>query len=325
MDWLYFVAIALLVVIFCVAVTIWSSDCDLVLLWYLKYGKSPESLAGKVVWITGASSGIGEALAYELARAGCKLVLSARREERLQETKAKCLAEGQTRKEDILVLPLDLLDLPSHQTAVETVIKYFKQIDVLVNNAGRSQRSLIAKTPVEVDKQLFDVDFFAPVSLTKTVLPYMTAQKHGHFLVTSSVAGKLAAPGSGTYSAAKHAINGFFDCLRIEGHLSNISVTIACPGPVYSEALLHAFTDSADKKLGVAMDKSGKRMSAERCAKLMAVATANRLYEVWISPNPELFYCYLFQYLPSIAKRVAVKLGQARARKVLEMKENLRE
>lgn len=305
-------------------VVILSSDCDLTLLWCMKFGKSPDYLVGKVVWITGASSGIGESLALELARAGCKLVLSARREDRLNDTKARCLVQGKTRSEDILVLPLDLLDLSSHQTAMDTVIKYFKHIDILVNNAGRSQRSLIDQTPIEVDKGLFDIDVFAPISLTKTVLPHMVSRKQGHFFVTSSVAGKLAAPGSGSYTAAKHAINGFFDCLRIESNPSNISVTIACPGPVYSEALLHAFTDTPDKKLGVSMDKSGKRMTAERCAHLMAVAMANQLFEVWISPNPELLFCYLFQYLPSIAKRIAVTAGQKRAQRVKEMKDNLR-
>lgn len=110
---------------------------------------------------------------------------------------------------------------------------------------------------------------------------------------------------------------GFFDTLRIEYAPHNISVTMACPGPVFSDALLHAFTAEPDKKLGIAMDtKKWKRMTAARCAELMSVAMVNRLDEVWLSPNPELFYCYMFQYTPYFAKKLAVRLGQSRANKV---------
>lgn len=293
-------------------------DCDLTLLWNTKFGNQPSCLAGRVVWITGCSSGIGEALAYQFASARCRLVLSARREELLNKVKQKCL-ENSGRKlaaDEILVLPLDLLDFSSHVSAAETVIKYFKKVDILVNNAGRSQRSLIVDTPIEVDRQVFEIDLLAPLSLTKAVLPHMIKQGQGHIVCTSSVAGKLGAPGSGSYSAAKHGIQGFFDTLRIECAPQNISVTMACPGPVFSDALVHAFTEVPDQKLDVVMDKSWNRMTAARCAYLMVVATANKLHEAWITPNPELLYVYLFQYMPYWARIIASKLGQGRANKV---------
>ncbi|XP_045184855.2 dehydrogenase/reductase SDR family member 7-like [Mercenaria mercenaria] len=291
-------------------------DCDLTLLWNLKYGKQPNCLAGKVVWITGCSSGIGEGLAYEFASAGCRLVLSARRENLLKEVKQKCIEISTLTADDILVQPLDLLDFSSHPSVAETVIKYFKKVDILVNNAGRSQRGLIVETALEVDRQVFELDLLAPISVTKAILPYMIKQRQGHIMCTSSVAGKLGAPGSGTYSAAKHGIQGFFDTLRIECAPDNIGVTMACPGPVFSDALVHAFTSEPDKKLNVEMQKSWNRMTARRCAYLMVVAAANKLHEAWLTPNPELFYCYLFQYTPYIAKKIAVKLGQGRANKV---------
>lgn len=293
-------------------------DCDLTLLWNVFFGKQPNSLARKVVWITGCSSGIGEALAYQFASAGCRLILSARRENLLIQVKQKCLeiSKGSLTTDDILVQPLDLLDISSHTSVAETVIKYFKKVDILINNAGRSQRGLIVETALEVDRQVFEIDLLAPISVTKAILPFMIKEGQGHIVCTSSVAGKLGAPGSGSYSAAKHGIQGFFDTLRIECAPQNVSVTMACPGPVFSDALIHAFTGEPDKTLNVPMKKSWNRMTAKRCAYLMAVATANKLHEVWVTPNPELLYCYLFQYMPYIAKKIAVRLGQDRANKV---------
>ncbi|KAH3852169.1 dehydrogenase/reductase SDR family member 7-like [Dreissena polymorpha] len=295
------IMLALIVVgIIAAVVFLWKLDSDLTLAWSLRFGKSAESLSGKVVWVTGSSSGIGEALAHEFAKAGCKLVLSARREELLKSVKQKCLelSRGKLQDSDILVLRLDLLQYETHAEATEQVMKYFKRIDILVNNAGRSQRSLIVDTPLEVDRQVIDLDLLAPISVTKAVLPHMIKQGQGHITCTSSVAGKLGAPGSGIYSSAKHGLQGFFDTLRIELATWNIGVTMACPGPVYSEALLHAFTDKPGKTLGITMGEDWGRMTAARCAQLMVVATANELHEAWISPNPELFYCYLFQYMP---------------------------
>ncbi|KAL4237297.1 hypothetical protein ACF0H5_002015 [Mactra antiquata] len=300
-------------------------DCDLFLLWNTRFGKQPDSLKGKVVWITGCSSGIGEGLAHEFASAGCRLILSARRENLLNQVKQKCieLSEGKLSQDDILVLPMDLLDFKSHKSHAETVMKYFKKIDILVNNAGRSQRSLIIDTSIDVDRQVMELDLLAPISVTKAILPHMIGQGHGHIVCTSSVAGKIAAPGSGSYTAAKHGIQGFFDTLRIELAPKNISVTMACPGPVFSDALIHAFTGEPEQKLNVPMEKSWGRMTARRCGYLMVVATVNKLHEVWITPCPELFYCYLFQYLPVLAKLLAVHLGQNRANKVKTGQHNL--
>jgi dehydrogenase/reductase SDR family protein 7 len=126
-------------------------------------------MKGKVVWITGASSGIGEALAYAFARSGAKLVLSARRASELIRVKENC----KMNVDDVLVLPLDIEHTETFAPALQTVLNRFGTIDVLVNNAGISQRSLVKETPLAVDKRLMDVNYLGTVALTKTVLPTM--------------------------------------------------------------------------------------------------------------------------------------------------------
>nr|XP_022335139.1 dehydrogenase/reductase SDR family member 7-like [Crassostrea virginica]XP_022335140.1 dehydrogenase/reductase SDR family member 7-like [Crassostrea virginica] len=298
------------------AVMLFLSDCDLQLKWAEKFGHSTGSLKDQVVWITGASSGIGESLAYKLAAIGCRLVLTARREDRLLQIKQNIIDHGYLTEENILLVPIDLLQFSSHSDAVQTVLQHFDKIDILVNNAGRSQRSLIERCPLEVDKQVIDINTLSPISLTKAVLPHFIKRRAGHIVFTSSIAGKIGSPGLGSYACSKHALQGWLDTLRIEMYTYNTCVTSVCPGPVFSEALVHAFTDKVDKTLGVTMDPKERRMTAERCATLMSVAMANRLDEVWVSPHPELFYLYLFQYFPSIAKRIAKVFGQERVTKV---------
>ncbi|XP_060082989.1 dehydrogenase/reductase SDR family member 7-like [Ylistrum balloti] len=331
MDWLYFLIVCIILFLVLQIITILRADCDLALTWIEKLGKSPDCLRDQVVWVTGASSGIGEALAVKLASVGCRLVLSARREDKLQTLKQKLIDLGYGTPENYLVLPLDLLaydshkKLPcdSHKGLVETVLKYFKKIDCLVNNAGRSQRAVISKTRFEVDQQMLAVNTLGPISLTKAVLPVFIQQNFGQVVVTSSVAGKFGAPGLGSYCASKHALHGWFDSLRVESVMYNINVTMACPGPVFSEALIHAFTEDPDKKLGVTMKPEEKRMSAARCAHLMAVAMANNIDEVWITGNPELSFLYMNQYLPGIFHRLAKRFAQKRLKKIMEGSNNL--
>ncbi|XP_050406980.2 dehydrogenase/reductase SDR family member 7 isoform X2 [Patella vulgata] len=295
------------------------ADCDLSLQYAQYMGTSTyTALAHKVVWITGASSGIGEYLAYELAQAGCKLVLSARREDELNRVKKQCLTSGPIKEEDILVLPLDLLKFDSHKDAVDKVLQNFNKIDVLVNNAGRSQRAAWIETDIEVDRQMFELNVLGTLSLTKAVLPKMVEQKSGHIVVISSAAGKLGAPNSGSYTGSKHALHGYFESLRIESALDNIEITMVCPGPVFSNILATAFTEENGKMLQGQMQQGEKRMSTSRCAALTATAIANKLDEVWISPQPVLIFMYLFQYMPTIARRIGVKMGVKGIKKLRE-------
>jgi NADP-dependent 3-hydroxy acid dehydrogenase YdfG len=183
----------------------------------------------KVVWVTGASSGFGLELAKAFAREGATLVLSARREKNLREL------ERQLGQKPVLVVPLDITDEASVITAVEKVLKKYERIDVLCNNAGLSQRSLAQETELKVYRQLMDTNFFGAVALTQALLPTFLKQRAGHIVVTSSVVGKFGAPLRSGYAAAKHALHGYFDSLRLELAAYHIKVTLVVLGSVNTE------------------------------------------------------------------------------------------
>ena len=190
-----------------------------------------------VIWITGASSGIGEELAKQYAQRGNRLILSARREKELERVKALC-----PQPENIAILPLDLTDFDVLPQKVEQALRCFDRIDLLINNGGVSQRSLIAETDFKVYKQLMDINYLGTVALSKALLPYFVAQKKGHFAVITSVMGKYASPFRSGYAGAKHALHGFFDALRMEHHNDNIKVSLLCPGFVQTNVTINALT-----------------------------------------------------------------------------------
>ena len=190
-----------------------------------------------VIWITGASSGIGEELAKQYAQRGNRLILSARREKELERVKALC-----PQPENIAILPLDLTDFDVLPKKVEQALKCFDRIDLLINNGGVSQRSLIAETDFKVYKQLMDINYLGTVALSKALLPYFVEQKKGHYAVITSVMGKYASPFRSGYAGAKHALHGFFDALRMEHHHDNIKVSLLCPGFVQTNVTINALT-----------------------------------------------------------------------------------
>lgn len=318
LDYLFYFFLGVVAIYSVLFVLILIGDCDLYLQFAEKFGKKPNVLKDKVVWITGASSGIGECLAYELAKAGCKLCLSARREKELARVKKECLLHGKVKDEDILVLPLDVLKFETHSQATQHVLKHFSKIDVLVNNAGRSQRALFEETSIETDREVLELNVLGVLSLTKQVLPHMLERKEGHIVVMSSIAGKLSAPNSASYTGSKHAIQGWFSTLAVETFDQNIAVTLLCPGPVFSNLLDTAFTGKPGEELKEKMSSSDKRMSTARCAELCSIAIANRLSEAWIALNPVLLFTYGFQYFPNLSRVIAKRMG-------LKMLKNIRE
>lgn len=164
------------------------------------------SLKGKVVWITGASSGIGKQLAIVLAKNNVKLCISARSGDRLEEVKAECLKQSKRlNANDILVLKMDMLDIEAHQRHFDAVVKHFGEIDILVNNAGRSQRASFEDIDLKVDRDVFELDVFSIVNLTRIYVRHCKGQ--GHVAVTSSSVGMISVPNSASYTAAKHAIH----------------------------------------------------------------------------------------------------------------------
>jgi len=180
----------------------------------------------KVVWITGASSGIGEALAYTFAKHKVKLILSARREAELARVKAACNLPDS----DVMLLPLDVSDHSLSEAAGRKAVERFGKIDILVNNAGVSHWSKIKDLSMEVIKIIMNVNFLGAVSLTKAVLPDMLKRKSGNIVVISSILGKMVTPKQAAYNASKHALMGFFDTLRAEVMGDGIKVLLVCPG-----------------------------------------------------------------------------------------------
>lgn len=256
---------------------------------------------GKVVWITGASSGIGEALALEFARQGASVVLSARRPDALESVRRQCV------NPDVhLVLPMDMQRIDEFRGHVETVLQKFGRIDVLVNNAGISQRSLAKDTRLEVDRRIMEVDYFAPVALAKAVLPHMLLRGSGQIVAVSSVVGLVATPYRSAYAAAKHAIVGFHDALRAEVFDAGVQVSVIFPGFVRTNVSVAAL--KGDGSLHGQIDEkiAGAMQPAEFAGK--AVAALARGEERIIIAGREKIAVWLGRLSPGLLARVIRKI-----------------
>ncbi|MDY0199039.1 MAG: SDR family oxidoreductase [Tenuifilaceae bacterium] len=257
----------------------------------------------KLCWVTGASSGIGEAIAMELARCGAKLIISSSNKDKLQRVQQNCLKHTSQCE----AIPFDL----SNPTEVESVAKQtvakFGPIFLLVNNGGISQRALAHETSVEIDRKIMEIDYFSYVILTKTVLPGMIEANQGFIAATSSISGKFGFPLRSAYAAAKHAIQGFFETLRIELKPYNISITIAYPGRVNTNISLNAILKDG-RAHGKMDDGQAGGMSAERCAKIYLKAIAKGKPEVLIG-GKELLMVHVKRLFPSIFFKVINKIN----------------
>jgi dehydrogenase/reductase SDR family protein 7B len=221
----------------------------------------------KVVWITGASSGIGEALAYAFAPLGAKMVLSARNADRLEEVRLQC----GTASENILVLPLDITDREAIRKAVDQVIHYFGRIDYMVHNAGIAARDRVEKTDMAVFRRVMETNFFGTVELTKALFPVMRDQGSGHLVVILSLSAIFGAPLLSAYASSKHALVGFFESLRAESGNEHIHIHLIVPGFINTPILMHAI-DGDGKVKGENLSINEKGMSPEECASLMIKA-----------------------------------------------------
>lgn len=259
-------------------------------------------LQGKTVWITGASSGIGEALAYEFAKYQTKLILSARRKEELERVAENCRKSGS--EAHIYLLDLSIQDQITD--VARDVLNTFGHVDFLVNNGGISQRSFVIETPVAVDRQIMEIDFFSGVILTKSLLPAMEKQNFGHIIVISSVTGLFGFPMRSAYAAAKHAIIGFYETLRIELLPHNINVTIACPGRIRTNISYHALTKSGEPH-GVMDHGINEGQSAEQCARKIMKAVKKKKIIVYIA-GKELFLIYFKRYIPWLFYKLVTKV-----------------
>lgn len=257
-------------------------------------------IKGKIAWITGASSGIGEALAIALSEKGAKIIISARRVEQLAAVKAKC-----AHPENVLILPLDLAEISTFESKTNTVLGHFGRIDLLFNNGGISQRSMALETPLKVDRQLMEINYFGTIALTKVVAPYMVQQKSGHFVVTSSLVGKFGSPWRTSYAAAKHALHGFFDSLRTELYDHHIKVTMVCPGFIKTDVSVNAL--GADGKPTGEMDNAqANGMPVDICAKKIILAVEKNKLETVIG-GKERFGVLVKRLFPNLFAKIILK------------------
>jgi dehydrogenase/reductase SDR family member 7B len=254
----------------------------------------------KTIWVTGASSGIGRALAVNISRRGARLILSARSAERLEDCRQAC-----TNPDRHLVLPLDLANAASLEEASRQALEQCGAIDILINNGGISQRSLVLETRLEVDRRIMEVNFFGAVTLTKLVLPSMLSRRSGHIVVVSSVLGKFGSPYRSAYVASKHALHGFFDSLRAELWEQGIRVTMICPGFVRTNISVNAL--KGDGSTFGSMDAAqASGMDPDVCAEKIVRAIEGEPNEVYMGGKEKLGV-YLKRFAPNLFARIIRK------------------
>lgn len=246
---------------------------------------------GKVAWVTGASSGIGRAICEGLANEGAIVVLSSRNVSELEQLRSTL-----KNSENHLVVPLDLENADAFEALADDVMAAYGHIDFLFNNGGLSQRSEAGETPLSVDRRLMEINYFGNIALTKAVLPYFRQQGSGHFVITSSIAGKFGFYLRSAYSASKHALHGFYESLALEEAKNNVFVTISCPGKINTPISTNALTASGEKH-GVMDHNQATGMSAEECVTILLKAVRKKKKEVLIG-NKETLAVTLKRFLP---------------------------
>lgn len=254
--------------------------------------------AGKTVWITGASSGIGEALAKQFSALGSRLILSARRENELKRVAALCAPAPA-----VTILPLDLNEPENMGDAAYHALSTASHVDVMIHNAGVSQHAFAADTCSEVDGRLMRVNYLAPVALTKALLPSMRQRRQGRFIVITSVLGKFGLPGRSGYCAAKHALHGFFDTLRGEVSNDGIQVMLVLPGWVRTNVSMNSLTGNGTP-YGKMQPGTAGGMPADECAKRIIAAAESGKDEVYPVRMKERLALDLNRFAPSLFRRI---------------------
>jgi len=255
----------------------------------------------KTIWITGASSGIGEGLVKQLSQYDCKLLISARRLKELERVKSEC-ARGAAQ---IACLTLDLAQAETIAARVEEAKRLFGDIDILINNGGISQRDTAINTSMDVHRRLMEVNYFGTISLTSVLLPDMVNRKSGHIVVITSTVGILSTPKRSGYAASKHALHGYFDALRAEHHDDHVKVTLICPGWINTNLSLFALKgDGSTQNFKDDTHKKGMTVDVFSRKAIRVIAKQKQL--AYIGGFLEVFGIYmkrLFPWLTSIIIR----------------------
>ena len=255
------------------------------------------------VWITGASSGIGEACAYRYAAQGARLILTSSSAERLEKVAEKCRAAGATQ---VVVLPYDFSSNDDIEALVQSAWDATEGIDIVMLNAGISQRTNVEDTSMEMVRKIMEVNYFAPVAIAKEILPKMLKRGGGKIAVTTSIAGRFGFPLRCGYSSSKFALYGFFETLQAEYYDSGIRVTIVCPGRVQTNISRYAL-DKGGKPHGVMDPGQAGGMTAEAAARIITRAIAKEKKEVLVG-RKELLMVYIKRFFPGLCAMLARKI-----------------
>lgn len=255
------------------------------------------------VWITGASSGIGAACARRYASQGARLILTSSSRERLEPVADQCRESGAA---EVFVLPYDFSDTEGIERLTDQAWELAQGIDVVMLNAGISQRTRVEDTSMEMVRKIMEVNYFSPVSIAKSILPLMIGRGGGKIAVTTSIAGRFGFPLRCGYSSSKFALYGFFETLQAEYHDTGIRVTLVCPGRVSTNISFYAL-DKGGKQHGVIDPGQAGGLSADDAARKIVKAISKGKREVLVGKK-ELIMVYIKRFFPGICAKLSRKI-----------------
>ncbi|ASD69502.1 SDR family oxidoreductase [Pseudoalteromonas piscicida] len=257
------------------------------------------NLANKTIWITGASSGIGKALAIACAKKGARIILSSRNTEALEQVKSSLTSSQQH-----LIVPLDLAQPEQLNELVVNAMSQIGHVDVLVNNGGIGQRGFACETQLDVQRKVMEVNYFGAIAMTQALLPFMKQQGQGTIATVASVAGLVGGKSMAGYSASKHAIVGYMDCLRAEETTNGIKVLNICPGFVHTQISVNAFRGDGSKFDEMA-SSIANGIAVEDCADQIVTALEKDKAQVIIGKGISYWAPTVNKFFPAIFRRLA--------------------
>jgi len=264
--------------------------------------KNDNLFSGKVAWITGASSGIGESLVHEFVKNGATVIASSNDLPGLEKVKAECGSKSGM----VHCIPFDLADTDGIDKIVEQQVNALGRIDFLLNIGGISQRARIDETPMWLDRKIFEINYFGTIALSKAVLPYMVRQQSGHILATSSISGRFGFPLRSSYSASKQALHGFIETLYLENKKYNIKASVIIPGRVRTAISFHAL-DGQGKEHGKLDDGQAKGVTPQQAAETIIRGMLRNKREILVGKS-ELIMLHIRRYCPWLFFRIADKI-----------------
>lgn len=264
--------------------------------------KKKKLFEGKVAWITGASSGIGEALVHAFISRGATVIASSVDIPELERVKKECGDKSFM----VHNVPFDLADTSGIDNIVGQQVRELGKIDYLLNIGGISQRARIDETPMWLDRKIFEINYFGTITLTKAVLPFMVREKSGHILATSSISGRFGFPLRSAYSASKQALHGFFETLYLENKKYNIKASVIIPGRVRTAISLHAL-DAEGKEHGKLDEGQAKGVLPHRAAEIIINGIIRNKREILVGKN-ELIMLHIRRFCPWLFFRIADKI-----------------